>query len=99
MRQICHAICAMELAPFSRDLVPMRGRMRRADRNIQAATDCGGQREGHNGLYAVLACPQATYWRLPVASNMSTQFRCHCAASFIHTSTGFAAAAGLAAVP
>src|SRR5258705_11622889 len=33
----------------SRDLVPMRERMRRATRAGQAAADCGGLRAGHNG--------------------------------------------------
>ena len=30
-------------------LIPMRDRMRRAARNRQAATGCGGWRDGHNG--------------------------------------------------
>ena len=33
----------------SRDLVPMRERMRPATMDRQAATDCGGWRAGHNG--------------------------------------------------
>src|SRR6267378_4614446 len=33
----------------SRDLLPMRERMRPATMDRQAATDCGGWRDGHNG--------------------------------------------------
>ena len=63
---------------------------------LQIAVD---NARGTTGYYAVLACPKDNYWRLPVAPNMSTHARCHCSASFIHTSIGFPAAAGVAVRP